>query len=56
MQWSNIDTSPVPDDQFNMYLCIMMMLSDAAIYGLLTWYIEAVFPGTFVVHLFGHQI
>ncbi|CAG2233420.1 ABCA1 [Mytilus edulis] len=38
MQWSNINTSPVPDDQFNMYLCIMMMLSDAAIYGLLTCY------------------
>ncbi|XP_063401544.1 phospholipid-transporting ATPase ABCA1-like [Mytilus trossulus] len=47
MQWSNINTSPVPDDQFNMYLCIMMMLSDAAIYGVLTWYIEAVFPGSY---------
>ena len=45
IQWSNINTSPVPDDQFNMYLCILIMLADAAMYGILTWYMEAVFPG-----------
>lgn len=33
------------DDDFNMLYCILMMLLDAVIYGIFTWYIEAVFPG-----------
>jgi hypothetical protein len=37
--------SPVNDDDFNMLHCIAMMLIDAVLYALFTWYIEAVFPG-----------
>jgi hypothetical protein len=45
IQWSNIAISPVIDDEFNMLSCIFMMLFDAVLYGIFTWYIEAVFPG-----------
>ena len=44
-QWKNIGESPVPNDTFNLESCIWMMLVDTAIYLILTWYIEAVFPG-----------
>lgn len=47
IQWSNIAESPVVDDDFNMLYCILMMLLDAVIYGIFTWYIEAVFPGQY---------
>ncbi|XP_056020266.1 phospholipid-transporting ATPase ABCA1-like isoform X2 [Ostrea edulis] len=47
IQWSNIATSPIVDDEFNMLSCIFMMLFDAVIYGIFTWYIEAVFPGQY---------
>jgi hypothetical protein len=32
-------------DDYSLLNCIYMMFLDAIIYGLLTWYIEAVFPG-----------
>ncbi|XP_062578503.1 ATP-binding cassette sub-family A member 7-like [Saccostrea cucullata] len=47
IQWSNIASSPIVDDDFNMLSCIFMMLLDSVIYGLATWYIEAVFPGQY---------
>ncbi|KAK7488493.1 hypothetical protein BaRGS_00020278 [Batillaria attramentaria] len=46
-QWSNIGESPVPSDTFNLEWCIFMMLVDALLYLVLTWYIEAVFPGQY---------
>ena len=46
-QWSNIGTSPIPDDTFSLEACISMMFLDTIIYFILTWYIEAVFPGGF---------
>ena len=45
LQWSNMGISPVNDDDFNMLHCITMMIIDMFLYGLATWYIEAVFPG-----------
>ena len=45
IQWSNINVSPIVDDQFSMLKCIFMMLFDALLYGIAMWYIEAVFPG-----------
>ncbi|KAJ8306231.1 hypothetical protein KUTeg_016776 [Tegillarca granosa] len=45
IQWENIASSPMVDDHFNMFYCIVMMLVDTVIYAVLTWYIEAVFPG-----------
>ncbi|XP_060560202.1 phospholipid-transporting ATPase ABCA1-like [Ruditapes philippinarum] len=47
LQWSNMAISPVNDDDFNMLHCIAMMLIDAVLYALFTWYIEAVFPGQY---------
>ena len=45
IQWKNLFESPITDDEMNMMHCIMMMIIDTVIYGLLTWYIEAIFPG-----------
>ncbi|CAG2225262.1 ABCA1 [Mytilus edulis] len=45
IQWSNIGDTPIVDDDYSCLNCIIMMIVDAIIYGLFTWYIEAVFPG-----------
>ena len=45
-QWSNLFSSPVAGDGFSLGFVITMMFIDAVIYGMLTWYIEAVLPGT----------
>uniref|UniRef100_A0A672UE88 ATP-binding cassette sub-family A member 2 n=1 Tax=Strigops habroptila TaxID=2489341 RepID=A0A672UE88_STRHB len=37
--------SPVEGDDFNLLLSMMMLIVDAVVYGVLTWYIEAVHPG-----------
>uniref|UniRef100_A0A8C5TQW7 ATP-binding cassette sub-family A member 2 n=1 Tax=Malurus cyaneus samueli TaxID=2593467 RepID=A0A8C5TQW7_9PASS len=42
MKW----LSPVEGDDFNLLLSMMMLVVDAVVYGVLTWYIEAVHPGT----------
>uniref|UniRef100_A0AAQ4RWK1 ABC transporter domain-containing protein n=1 Tax=Gasterosteus aculeatus aculeatus TaxID=481459 RepID=A0AAQ4RWK1_GASAC len=46
IQWYNINSSPEEGDNYTFIVSIIMMLVDAAIYCLLTWYIENVFPGT----------
>ncbi|GFT33344.1 phospholipid-transporting ATPase ABCA1 [Nephila pilipes] len=48
-QWSNIATSPIPGDDYSMLQVMFMMLFDGVVYGILTWYIEAVFPGQYGV-------
>lgn len=45
IQWRTISQSPVEGDDFNLGLSMMMLIMDAAVYGVLTWYIEAVHPG-----------
>lgn len=45
IQWSNLADTPIVDDEYSLLYCIIMMLVDSVIYGLITWYIEAVFPG-----------
>lgn len=45
-QWSNLFSSPVTDDGYSLGFAIVMMFVDAVIYGLLTWYIEAILPGS----------
>ncbi|XP_077981076.1 phospholipid-transporting ATPase ABCA1-like [Glandiceps talaboti] len=47
LQWDNIDSSPIMGDNFSFKLSLVMMWVDAVIYAVLTWYIEAVFPGQF---------
>ncbi|KAM9425735.1 phospholipid-transporting ATPase ABCA1 [Pholidichthys leucotaenia] len=47
IQWHNIFKSPEEGERYTFILSIAMMLVDAAIYWVLTWYIENVFPGQF---------
>ncbi|XP_019618294.1 PREDICTED: ATP-binding cassette sub-family A member 1-like [Branchiostoma belcheri] len=49
IQWDNIWTNPSPQDSFTFGFSLIMMLFDAFLYGLMTWYIEAVFPGQYGV-------
>lgn len=45
IQWRTISRSPVEGDDFNLGLSMTMLMVDAGVYGVLTWYIEAVHPG-----------
>ncbi|KAF0287166.1 ATP-binding cassette sub-family A member 1 [Amphibalanus amphitrite] len=47
IQWSTIDKSPIVGDEFSLLQSMFVLLLDSFLYGLLTWYIEAVFPGQF---------
>ena len=49
--WANIWTSPLlgTGDRYSMAGAIGMLLVDSVLYGVLTWYVEAVFPGEFGV-------
>uniref|UniRef100_A0A671URS7 ATP-binding cassette, sub-family A (ABC1), member 1A n=1 Tax=Sparus aurata TaxID=8175 RepID=A0A671URS7_SPAAU len=47
IQWSNLLASPLEDDSYNLTTSISLMLFDAVLYGIMTWYIEAVFPGQY---------
>uniref|UniRef100_A0A665V001 P-type phospholipid transporter n=1 Tax=Echeneis naucrates TaxID=173247 RepID=A0A665V001_ECHNA len=47
IQWSNLLASPLEEDSYNLTTSICLMLFDAVLYGLMTWYIEAVFPGQY---------
>ena len=48
-QWSNLTRGPSIDDSLSLGLVMVMLVVDALIYGLITWYIEAVFPGDYGV-------
>lgn len=50
-QWSNLFSSPLDGDGFSLGYAMCMMMIDAVIYGILTWYIEAVMPGRISVSL-----
>ncbi|XP_015259030.1 PREDICTED: ATP-binding cassette sub-family A member 2-like [Cyprinodon variegatus] len=47
IQWRTISQSPVEGDDFNLSLSMMMLIIDAGVYAVLTWYIEAVHPGMY---------
>ncbi|XP_042333673.1 ATP-binding cassette sub-family A member 2 isoform X2 [Sceloporus undulatus] len=47
IQWHTFSQSPVEGDDFNLLLSMMMLIIDAVVYGVLTWYIEAVHPGMY---------
>ncbi|XP_074226088.1 retinal-specific phospholipid-transporting ATPase ABCA4 isoform X2 [Camelus bactrianus] len=47
LQWSNIGNSPTEGDEFSFLMSMKMMLLDAALYGLLAWYFDQVFPGDY---------
>jgi ATP-binding cassette subfamily A (ABC1) protein 1 len=44
-QWDRITIKTLPDDDFNLSYCILMLVFDSIWYFLMTLYIEAVFPG-----------
>lgn len=45
IQWKNLVSSPLEEDDFSLRTAIIIMYFDSFLYGVLTWYIEAVFPG-----------
>lgn len=45
IQWRNLLSSPLEEDDFSLRTTIGLMYLDSVLYGILTWYIEAVFPG-----------
>ncbi|KAM9335582.1 phospholipid-transporting ATPase ABCA1 [Symphorus nematophorus] len=47
IQWYNINNSPEEGERYTFIVSIIMMLFDAALYWVLTWYIENVFPGQY---------
>lgn len=47
IQWHTFSQSPVEGDDFNLLLSMMMLIVDTVVYGVLTWYIEAVHPGMY---------
>ncbi|XP_064325807.1 phospholipid-transporting ATPase ABCA7 [Phalacrocorax carbo] len=47
IQWHNLGTSPVPGDPYNFATAMGLLLLDASLYGLATWYVEGVFPGQY---------
>ena len=49
VQWSNINSGVTVDDDFTMLHVILMLLVDSVLYGLITWYVEAVWPGEYGV-------
>lgn len=48
IQWSNLLSSPMQEDSYSLTTSISLMLFDSVLYALMTWYIEAVFPGTWL--------
>uniref|UniRef100_A0A8C5CAY6 ABC transporter domain-containing protein n=1 Tax=Gadus morhua TaxID=8049 RepID=A0A8C5CAY6_GADMO len=49
IQWSNLFDAVTVDDDFSLAQVLLMLLLDAALYGLVAWYMEAVFPGEYGV-------
>ncbi|XP_027028734.1 phospholipid-transporting ATPase ABCA1b [Tachysurus fulvidraco] len=47
IQWSNLISSPMEGDDYSLTTAIILMYFDAFLYGVMTWYIEAVFPGQY---------
>ncbi|NXW57022.1 ABCA4 protein, partial [Eurystomus gularis] len=47
LQWGNIRTSPLEGDEYSFLFSIKMMLFDALLYGILSWYFDNVFPGDY---------
>ncbi|XP_028271340.1 LOW QUALITY PROTEIN: ATP-binding cassette sub-family A member 1-like [Parambassis ranga] len=47
IQWKNLVSSPLEEDDFSLRTAIILMYVDSFLYGVLTWYLEAVFPGQY---------
>lgn len=51
LQWDSIFTGSSPDDDFAIIDCLVMMIVNGIFYLLVTWYVEAVWPGEYGVPL-----
>ncbi|XP_066546484.1 phospholipid-transporting ATPase ABCA3 [Amia ocellicauda] len=51
IQWTNLFDAVTVDDTFSLAQVMGMLLLDAVLYGLVAWYVEAVFPGEYGVPL-----
>uniref|UniRef100_A0A674DGK4 ATP binding cassette subfamily A member 3 n=1 Tax=Salmo trutta TaxID=8032 RepID=A0A674DGK4_SALTR len=51
IQWCNLFESVTVDDDFSLAQVLGLLLLDALLYGLVAWYVEAVFPGEYGVPL-----
>uniref|UniRef100_A0A8C7YEB2 ATP-binding cassette, sub-family A (ABC1), member 3b n=1 Tax=Oryzias sinensis TaxID=183150 RepID=A0A8C7YEB2_9TELE len=51
IQWSNLFDSVTVDDDFSLAQVLCLLLFDSVFYGLVAWYVEAVFPGEYGVPL-----
>lgn len=49
IQWHNLFEAVTVDDDFSLAQVIGLLLLDALLYGLVAWYVEAVFPGEYGV-------
>ena len=47
VQWSSLNQPASVDDDLTLLHVMLMLLLDTVLYGLVTWYVEAVFPGEF---------
>uniref|UniRef100_A0A8B9KRI7 ATP-binding cassette, sub-family A (ABC1), member 3b n=1 Tax=Astyanax mexicanus TaxID=7994 RepID=A0A8B9KRI7_ASTMX len=47
IQWSNLFDSVTVDDDFSIAQVLGLLLLDTLLYGLVAWYVEAVFPGEY---------
>ena len=49
VQWNTLNKGVSVDDNFAMSHVLIMLAVDTVLYGVVTWYIEAVFPGEYGV-------
>jgi ATP-binding cassette subfamily A (ABC1) protein 3 len=47
VHWDNLSNGASVDDDFSLGTVFLMMIVNSIMYGVLTWYIENVFPGEF---------
>lgn len=47
LTWSRVSESPDPDDDFSFDMVLGMLIIQSLIFGVITWYVEAVFPGSY---------
>lgn len=46
-QWSNMYQGVSVDDDLTLGYIFLMFIADSVLYGVITWYVEAVFPGEY---------
>ncbi|KAG8455080.1 hypothetical protein GDO86_001341 [Hymenochirus boettgeri] len=47
VQWDSLLETPMEEHGYNLTTSVFMMLFDTFLYAIMTWYIEAVFPGQY---------